>query len=209
MARWTFLLMSVLLLLADSVVGQRPPSAPDPLSLLPGDMIRVQVWREEDLGGEFLVDTNGVVTLPLIGDYTVTGLGIDRVRDMLVEAYRRHLRNPSIVVTPLRTVNVLGEVQKPGLYPLDPTVTLAGAVAVAGGTTTNGDLGRIRVIRDGQVVRSRLGVGETLNELGIRSGDQVIVDRRGWLDRNGTTLLASGLSIFGSILTTLIILSRT
>ena len=176
------------------------------ITLYPGDVVRVQVYREQELNGEFLVDENGVVVLPLIGERKVTGIPVGQLRNELVEAYRVHLRNPSITITPLRRINVLGEVQKPGMYPIDPTVSLAGAIATAGGATPTGNLSRIRILRGDRVIRQRIGAAETLNDADIRSGDQIIVDRRSWFDRNSTFLVSAVLSVT-SIVTT-IILSR-
>jgi protein involved in polysaccharide export with SLBB domain len=175
--------------------------------LQPGDVIRVEIWREPDLSGEFLVNEWGVVTFPLLGDREATTIPIEQLRDSLLAEYRSQLRNPSITITPYRRVNLLGEVNRPGLYPLDPTVSLAGAVAMAGGTTPLGDLNRIRIIRDGQVLHPRVSAYETLHTVNIRSGDQIVVDRRSWADRNSAMLLGTGLSVAGSIVTTLIILS--
>jgi protein involved in polysaccharide export with SLBB domain len=92
-------------------------------------------------------------------------------------------------------VNVLGEVQKPGLYPVDPTVSLAGAVAMAGGTTALGDLHHIRVLREGQVLAAKVAYTRSLQDMDIRSGDQIFVERRGWFDRNSTFVVSALLSL--------------
>ncbi len=170
------------------------------VTLNPGDLVRVQIWREEDLSGEFLVDESGMVTLPLIGEKRVAGIPIRRLRTELLEAYRVHLRNASINITPLRRINVLGEVARPGLYPVDPTVSLAGVVALAGGATATGDIRKIRIVRDGTVLMERAGAAETLNTLELRSGDQIFVDRRGWFDRNSTFVVSALLSITGIVI---------
>jgi polysaccharide export outer membrane protein len=171
------------------------------VTLNPGDLIRVQIWREEDLSGEFLVDESGMVTLPLVGEKRVAGIPIRRLRTELLEAYRVHLRNASINITPLRRINVLGEVARPGLYPVDPTVSLAGVVAIAGGATATGDIRKIRIVRDGTVLMERAGAAETLNALELRSGDQIFVDRRGWFDRNSTFVVSALLSITSIVIT--------
>jgi len=171
------------------------------VTLNPGDLIRVQIWREEDLSGEFLVDESGMVTLPLVGEKRVAGIPIRRLRTELLEAYRVHLRNASINITPLRRINVLGEVARPGLYPVDPTVSLAGVVALAGGATATGDIRKIRIVRDGTVLMERAGAAETLNALELRSGDQIFVDRRGWFDRNSTFVVSALLSITSIVIT--------
>jgi polysaccharide export outer membrane protein len=173
-----------------------PAAAPQgQVTLQPGDLIRVQIYREEDLNGEFPVDEAGVVVLPLIGERSVAGIPVRELREQLVEAYRVHLRNPSISITPLRRVNVLGEVQRPGLYPIDPTISLAGAIALAGGANTIGDLRKIRIVRRGVQIRERVGTGETISDADIRSGDEIIVERRSWFDRNSTVVVSSVISV--------------
>lgn len=172
---------------AEAVVAQT--------TLRPGDLIRVQVYREESLNGEFLVDELGYVVLPLVGEFQVSGVPVRELRNRMIEAYQEHLRNPSIIITPLRRVSVLGDVQRPGLYTVDPTVTLVGAVALAGGATATGDLRRIRILRDGEVLRQRVEAGSTLAVADVRSGDQIYVDRRSWFERNSTFIVSTTLSL--------------
>lgn len=206
----TLLLLLAMVLPHAGALAQSPAaSGTDQVSLLPGDLVRVQIWKEEDLSGEFVVDQDGVVVFPLIGEQKVMGLPIRRLREDLLEKYRVHLRNPSINIVPLRRVNVLGEVNKPGLYPIDPTVSLAGVVAIAGGASPEGTLDRIRILRSGTVMRERVGAGETVTGADIRSGDEIIVERRPWLERNSPALLTSLLSLVGGVITTLIILNNS
>jgi protein involved in polysaccharide export with SLBB domain len=183
-------------------------SAPQPgggrdVTLMPGDIVRIEIWREEDLSGDFQVAPDGTVTLPLLGRQSVVGLPLDRFRDTLLEQYRVELRNPSITITPLRRVHVLGEVNQPGLYPIDPTLSLAGAVALAGGATPSGDLGKIRVVRGGEVLRLRVGPGATLESADVRSGDQIFVERRSWFERNSTFVVSALLSVTSLAITIL------
>lgn len=170
------------------------------VSLQPGDALRVEVWREEDLSGTFQVDSDGVVTLPLLGSRQVTGIPLRQLRDDLIREYRVQLRNPSITITPLRRVNVLGEVNKPGLYEIDPTISLAGVVALAGGTTSAGDLSRIRILRGGQVLRERVAADVMIDAVDIRSGDQILVQQRGWFERNSTFVISLLLSVTSLII---------
>lgn len=195
------LLLGLLLIPAVATTQSGAGSVPDAVTLQPGDMVRVVIWREEDLSGDFSVDETGVVTLPLLGDKHVTGIPMRQLREVLIEEYRIHLRNPSISITPLRRVNVLGEVNKPGLYEVDPTISLAGAVALAGGATASGDLNRIRVIRSGTVIRERVAAQAALNTADIRSGDQIFVERRNWFDRNSTFVVSVLLSVTSIVIT--------
>jgi polysaccharide export outer membrane protein len=185
---------------AQSAEMAAPPADTTALTLRSGDVIRVQIYREDDLNGDFLIDEDGIAVLPLLGPQRVTGIPMRDLRTRLADAYREHLRNPSINITPLRRINVLGEVQRPGVYAVDPTVSVADAVSMAGGATAAGDLRRIRIIRGGQVLRERVGAAETLRSAGVWSGDQVIVDRRSWFERNSTFVVSTVLSVTSIII---------
>ena len=189
--RVAFLTSVILLLGLQTLSAQNLPDGSAGAAILPGDVLKVEIWREADLSGEFLVDENGAVTLPLLGERKVIGSTLAEVRDTLILAYRTELRNPSISITPLRRIYVLGEVNQPGLHAVDPTVSLAGAIALAGGANANGDLRRIRVIRDNQVILEGVAAEAALAAVDIRSGDQIFVDRRGWFERNSTFLVST------------------
>ena len=181
------------------ITSGRPSEA---ATLQPGDLIKIEVWREEDLSGEFSVDENGIVVLPLLGEKQVTDIPIRRLRDMLLDEYRVQLRNPSIQITPLRTVLVMGEVNKPGPYEVDPTTTLIGVVALAEGATGAGNLKRIQIVRDGIIISERVEAASTLDNLKVRSGDQIVVGARSWFARN-TTFIVSVLLAIPSLIYTI------
>lgn len=193
-----FRLASLLLVAACLLAGRADAQTQTEPVLRPGDAIRVEIWREEDLSGDFTVALDGTVTLPLLGRQDLTEIPLNMLRDTLTAQYRVHLRNPSINVTPIRRVTVLGQVQKPGLYGADPTIALAGLVALAGGATGDGSLDRIRIVREGQVLRERVGAGETLTSADVRSGDHIIVDQKSWFARNSTFVVSTMLTL-GSI----------
>jgi polysaccharide biosynthesis/export protein len=189
------LLVLLLIPLAGSAQSLPPLPTPGDFVLVPGDVMQVRIWREPDLSGDFVVDENGSVVFPLLGERRVAGVPVDELRNSLLEAYSAELRNPSITITPLRRVFVLGEVNVPGLKVVDPTVSLAGVVALAGGANPLGDLRKIRLVRDGVVILDEIPAASALAEMDIRSGDQVIVGRRGWFDRNSTFVVSAVLSV--------------
>jgi len=173
--------------------GVLPPS----FVLEPGDIIRVGVWREPDLSGDFRIDENGNLTLPLLGTARAVQRPWDALRDSLLAEYSRQLKNPSVTLTPLRRVLVLGEVARPGPYFADPTLSLAGLVALAGGATFNGDLRHVRVVRDGKTVVRSASVESLLLNTTAHSNDQVFVERRPWIERNGAFIASTLLSVAG------------
>src|SRR5688572_13731441 len=84
-------------------------------SLRPGDIIRLRIWREPDLTGEFPVGADGIVVLPKLGPLRATGEAPQELERRIVEMYGRYLRNPSIEVIFLRRINIQGAVRQPGL----------------------------------------------------------------------------------------------
>ena len=185
-----------LLALAVACTSSPPPEVVTPGTrsspeLRPGDAVRVHVWREADISGVFTVDDRGIVTLPLVGERAVSGLDPSELRDALLADYRDYLQNPSIEVTILRRVNILGEVRSPGLYPLDATISLADALALAGGITQIGDPNKIRLVRDNEVVAEGVDQAAVIGASDIRSGDQIVVGMRGWLARNSAVIVGS------------------
>lgn len=181
--------------------------APDTVAgdggLLPGDIVRLRIWREPDLSNDFPVDANGVVVFPKIGALRVTGISQDELRGLLIERYQRYLRNPSIEVTFLRRINVLGSVRSPGLFPVDPTMAVADALALAGGVTPDGRQDRIQLLRGGEVLTANISQRTRIAELPLQSGDQLYVPERSWFSRHGigTTLISAGLSLVTVLLT--------
>lgn len=181
-----------------------PPAPQDSNSLLPGDVIRVAIWREEDLSGEFQVDEDGSVILPLLGRRQVVGISPERLRDQLTEEYGGYLVNTAVNVTLLRRVVVLGEVRVPGQYTVDATQSVADLIARAQGLTPDGNAEDIRLLRQGESFRTNLSGTLSLVEAGIRSGDQIMVGKRAWLSRNFPSVVGVA-SIIANIF---VILSR-
>jgi polysaccharide biosynthesis/export protein len=166
----------------------------------PGDVVRIWIWREPDLSGEFPIDPRGTLILPLLGALEAGGKTGETLTEELRSAYARYLKNPSVQVTVLRRVAVQGLVANPGFYPVDATVSIAEVIALAGGIAPSGDPGRIRLVRAGRVVVTRLGPETVLERSSVQSGDVIYVPEKGWLARNGGTLLWAGVSVAGAIL---------
>jgi protein involved in polysaccharide export with SLBB domain len=163
-----------------------------------GDLVRLRIWREPDLSGDFQVDHAGVVTFPKIGPMSVTRESPESLKEQLLSRYGVYLRNPSVEVTMLRRINVLGAVQKPGLYSVDPTMTIADALAAAGGATSMGNQHRIELVRDGVRISERINSGVRIGETPLRSGDQIFVPERSFVVRN-SALVATAVSVSASL----------
>lgn len=160
-------------------------------TLKPGDVVRLKIWRETDLSGDFVVDERGTVTLPKLGQTQVVGLSPDSLKAQLISSYSVYLRNPAIDVTLLRRITILGGVRNPGLYPVDPTMTLADAYALAGGISPEGKLNEVELVRGNQRTSYKLSGTTRIADTPLRSGDQLYVPTRSWLSRNTWVVTAA------------------
>lgn len=170
-----------------------PVAASRNATLQPGDRVQLRIWREPDLSGEFTVGQDGIVVFPKIGPLNVASVSLDSLTRTLTSRYSASLRNPAVEVTPLRRINVVGAVRNPGFFYADPTVTVNGTLALAGGVTADGDQKRIELVRAGREIHIRIGVNGALADSAVQSGDNIRVPERSWLSRN-TALIASGIT---------------
>lgn len=161
---------------------------------LPGDNIRLKFWREPELSGDYQVDETGTVVLPILGPRKVTGIEAAELKRQLQEEYARHIRDGAVQITLLQRVRILGEVKAPGVYQLDPTMSMGDAIAMASGLTNESKENDIRILRKGEEIHSHLHSGVDVNEY-VRSGDQIRVPRKSWFSRHAaqfiTTLIAA------------------
>lgn len=182
------------------------PAAPNHLE--PGDRVRLRIWREDDMSGEFRVDSDGTIVFPRLGSWPVTGKDPAALKAELMEAYGRVLRTPAIEITFLRRINVGGAVQKPDVYYIDPTMTVRDVLIEAGGPTMVGRTDRIELVRNGETILARLRQDLPVVESPIRSGDQLYVPERNWLSRNTSAAVGIGGAIL-SFAATMIILAAS
>lgn len=121
-----------------------------PGHLAAGDKVKLTVFGEEDLSGEFEIDNTGSLALPLVGEIPARGLTPreleKRITDSLSKGY---LVNPrvNIEVLNFRPFFILGEVNKPGSYPYVNDLTVINAVALGGGYTARAKTGKVLIIR--------------------------------------------------------------
>jgi polysaccharide biosynthesis/export protein len=163
-------------------------AAPAPLTastrLKPGDMVKVWVWRDSAYSGEFAVPTSGFVVLPRMGELRVTDLTPQQLRDTVIATLSRYVNHHSIEVTVKTRVNVLGAVRTPNLYFVDETMTIADALALAGGAEREGKQNQVELYRDGQKIKANITARTRLTDLGLQSGDQLFVPEKGFFARN-------------------------
>ncbi len=143
-----------------------------------GDKIRVTVYNEPDLTGEFWINPDGAISLPLIGTIPALGKTVAEVaaqaRAQFADGY---LRDPKVAmdVIAFRPFYILGEVAAPGQYPYANGLTALNAIATAKGFTPRADRAVVRIRRQGgeDEVNYRL-----TPELIIRPGDTIRVGER-------------------------------
>ena len=123
------------------VAQEAPPRTSDVKAdyrLGAGDKVRVTVYGEPNLTGEYYVSTRGTLSVPLIGDVPAAGQTVpqiaEAVRAKLADGYVRDPKVAAEVLT-YRPYYILGEVNKPGEYPYTSDLTVMNAVATAGGFT--------------------------------------------------------------------------
>ncbi len=178
-----FLQLCVLSFLAACAPWSDLPPLPDyqasAYRLGGGDQIRIITYGEDQLTGEFRVDDQGRIAVPLLGGVQAAGLTPQQLEERLAGELRQHnlMRNPSVSVEVLayRPIFVLGEVAKPGQYPFQPGMTVLTSAAIAGGFTYRAVQDHAAVIRttSGKAVEG-LAVPSTL----LAPGDVVKVFER-------------------------------
>lgn len=161
-----------------------------------GDRIRVIVYGEDDLGGEFQIDATGQIRLPLIGEVKAGGLTAHEIETSVTTAlaagYVNHPR-VSVEVTTYRPFYVIGEVQKPGEYPYSNGMNAASAVALAGGFTPRAVESVVSVRHQGETREEGVMPSEAAM---IRPGDVVRVNSTAFWDVMNVLLPVATLSTF-------------
>lgn len=165
-------------------------AATENTTLGPGDVFRMEIVGEKDLPKEYQVGADGTVTFPYIHVMKVAGLEpqevSQKIRQALIDG--SILTDPSVVVSVIeyrsKTVTILGQVQKPGSFPLSPGMTLLQVVSMAGGFTSIAQQSRVNLSRmkDGKahtVVIDVEAIYEgTSEDIFLQSGDRIYVHER-------------------------------
>jgi protein involved in polysaccharide export with SLBB domain len=163
---------------ANSGQALRAQTTEDTYKLDVGDKLRVIVFGETDLGGEFQVDDSGFIRLPLIGQIRAAGLGLHDFENSVTSALEEgYLKNPkvSIEVINYRPFYILGQVNKPGEYPFVNGMSVLNAVALAGGYTYRASESNIYVRRKGTDKEQQMPADQTTK---VFPGDIVRIPER-------------------------------
>jgi protein involved in polysaccharide export with SLBB domain len=151
----------------------------DSNKLGPNDRLRITVFGQPTLTGEYTLDGNGVLAFPLIGNVPANGVTTSQLQQAIAAKLKPdYMVNPNVsaeVIT-RRPFYVIGEVQKPGNYAYVSDMTAVNAIAMAGGFTRRArknDFYIRRLDKDGKVVRIEANVGTVL-----QAGDTLEVRER-------------------------------
>ena len=140
----------------------------DSNKLGPNDRLRITVFGQPTLTGEYTLDGNGVLAFPLIGNVPANGVTTSQLQQAIAAKLKPdYMLNPNVsaeVIT-RRPFYVIGEVQKPGSYPYVSDMTAVNAIAMAGGFTRRArknDFYIRRLDKDGKMVRIEANAGTVL-----------------------------------------------
>jgi len=162
-----FILISSLLI--SPVAGHAQHYGETEFRLGPGDVIKIFVYKEEELSVEVPVRPDGKVSLPLIGELPASGKTAVELQKEVSQKLTQYIAEPvvNVIVKEINSaqVSVLGEVKTPGMYKIKDRATLLDAIALAGGFTEYAKRDKVTVIRtvpSGEQKRFKLNVDEQI-----------------------------------------------
>lgn len=134
---------------AASATRPTPPDAS--YTVKPGDILAISVWKEPDLQGPVLVRPDGQFSFPLAGQLDARGKSVQELQQILTDKLRKYISDPVVTVSIQEIkgnkVYVIGQVNKPGDFVVNPRVDVMQALSMAGGTTPFAALGDIMILR--------------------------------------------------------------
>jgi len=146
--------------------------------LAPGDKIRIDVYGEDKLSGEYQIDQSGQISLPLAGTVKAQGMTQSEFEQTLAQKFRsEYLKNPKVTVTitTLQPFYVIGEVGKPGQYDYRSGLNVLTAIAVAGGPTYRASRSKVEIQRRGKTRMAEYPISASVP---ILPGDVINVPER-------------------------------
>jgi polysaccharide biosynthesis/export protein len=150
------------------------------------DTLSIMVWKDADSSvPQAIVTPDGMIRVPLINEVKADGLTVKELRELLTEKYSHFLRDPTVSVIPLKIeskkVHIIGQVSKPGFYPLTSPTTVLEMIARAGGLTEYAKPKSIKILRkrDGKTLNFNYKDvinGKNLQQnILLENGDNILV----------------------------------
>ncbi len=183
------------------------PGPDDEYILGPNDRLRVSVFGEPSLSGEFIVDGTGRASMPLVGEIAATGMSVRQFEQAFEQALERgQFLNEARVtaeVLNFRPFFILGEVSRPNQYPYATGLSVLNAVATAGGFTPLADQTRVFIRRAGAEAET---VVPLTPEAVVQPGDTIRIGKGafyilGEVNRPGEYAYSTGLTVMNAVAT--------
>ena len=160
-----------------------PTSVPNDYVIGSEDVLAINVWKEPEISRTVPVRPDGKITLPLVGDVQASGLTPEKLEGTLRDGLKAYVASPevTVIVQEVKSLkfNIVGEVSRPGSYPLSKPMTVLDAIAVGGGLRDFAKATRIYVLRGN--VRLPFNYkdvikGKKLSQnVNLQSGDTVVI----------------------------------
>ncbi len=175
--------LAALMLLAGPAVAQTATGAATSDFQL-NDQILLEVEGDSQFTKAFTVGPGPALMLPVIGAIPLAGVRRAQVETYLTQQLKRYMKDPVVHAKVLVRLSILGEVEHPGFYPVRADAPVSDALMAAGGPTKDAKFTGThidRIGRDGVAgsdLQEAIARGATVDGMGLRSGDQIIVPRR-------------------------------
>jgi len=163
--------------------GRAPAQAPAANAFQVGDRILLLVEGDSTLSDTFTVVTGPAVQLPEIGAISLAGVQRTGLEAHLRRELSRYLKDPVVRARALIRLSIQGAVTRPGFYAVPTDLVLADALMVAGGPIQEARVEKMRIQRNGARIwtgpklQAAIARGATVEDLGLRAGDQIDVPR--------------------------------
>jgi polysaccharide export outer membrane protein len=179
--------LAIFVLMLLSVLAQPVAAAEEPFTILAGDVLQITVWKEEGMDREVLVLPGGDITFPLVGTVKAQGQTPEALQKAIISKLKKYIPDASVNVSVKaalgHTVNVIGQVNKPGEIVIGRRMTVMQALSQAGGLTPFAKQSGIKVIRHGEaedtsipIPYSDIASGEDLDkDIMLEPGDVIVV----------------------------------
>lgn len=145
------LVTAIGLLVMGSAVAQEDKQPRAPYTINPGDLLEISVWKELDLQRQVLVRPDGAFSFPLCGDIVAEGRTVEDIRQELTFRLQTYIPNLVVTVTVAEIrgnkIYVIGQVNTPGVFIVNPRVDVIQALSIAGGLTPFAQQNNIKILR--------------------------------------------------------------
>jgi polysaccharide export outer membrane protein len=188
-----FLIVAALTLAAcatrrpEMAIPEAPRSIVPVWKLETGDQIATKIYREPDLSSQTVVSQSGDAYFPGLGRVKVAGLTMDSLQVELTNRYDKLVIDAAVDAVMNRDVVIYGQVRTPGVYNVDPALTVLGLLAKAGGANGTGRSPLLTLVKgDGR--QFRLSRETRLSSIDIVHGDAIYVQEESFIGRNSQNL---------------------